>query len=182
VVGLFEPKRIEPYAGAPLIDFALRGWEYWADVAPGEAGERVLSLALDTRPLAQALTRRPLTVIHGDLAGVNCAFDGDELTLIDWGMATAAPGAVDIGRFLAGCAHTIDLDPDEFLAAYRDEAADLYDEDATHLALLAGLVWLGWNKALDIAEHPDPEVRERERAALPWWLARAAEGMELLTE
>jgi len=34
-------------------------------------------------------------------------------------------------------------------------------------------VWLGWNKALDIVEHPDPAVRERERAALPWWLHQA---------
>jgi hypothetical protein len=180
VVGLFEPKRIEPYAGTPLIDFALRGWQYWADVAPSEAGQRVLSLALDTRPLTEALTRRPLTLAHGDLAGVNCAFDGDRLTLIDWGMVTAAPGALDIGRFLAGCAHTIDLDRDAFLAAYREEAADLFDQDATRLALLAGLVWLGWNKALDIAEHPEPQIRERERGALPWWLARAEEGLELI--
>ena len=30
------------------------------------------------------------------------------------------------------------------------------------LALLAGLVWLGWNKALDAAEHPDLAIRERE--------------------
>ena len=41
------------------------------------------------------------------------------------------------------------------------------------LGLLAGITWLGWNKALDIVEHPDPVVRERERAALPWWLHQA---------
>jgi hypothetical protein len=40
------------------------------------------------------------------------------------------------------------------------------------LALLAALVWLGWNKALDAAEHPDPAKRERERADLDWWVAQ----------
>jgi hypothetical protein len=37
----------------------------------------------------------------------------------------------------------------------------------------AGIAWLGWNKALDIVEHPHSAVRERERAALPWWLRQA---------
>ena len=59
---------------------------------------------------------------------------------------------------------------------YREEAGDVYDEAATRLGLLAGLVWLGWNKALDIVEHPHEDVREREKAALPWWLDRAREG------
>src|SRR5204863_5497641 len=30
VLCLFEPERIRPYADEPLVDFALRGWEYWA--------------------------------------------------------------------------------------------------------------------------------------------------------
>ena len=50
-----------PYAGEQLIDYALRGWEYWPEVAPGEVGERVLALAQDTAPLAAAARpcRRP---------------------------------------------------------------------------------------------------------------------------
>jgi hypothetical protein len=40
-------------------------------------------------------------------------------------------------------------------------------------ALLAGLVWLGWNKALDAAANPDPAIREREAADLDWWVGRA---------
>jgi hypothetical protein len=104
--------------------------------------------------------------------------DDDHLTVIDWGMATVAPGAVDIGRFLAGCAHVLDIDRDAFLAMYREEAGDLHDEAATRLGLLTGLVWLGWNKALDIVEHPDEGVREREKAALPWWLDRAREALD----
>jgi hypothetical protein len=46
------------------------------------------------------------------------------------------------------------------------------------LGLLAGICWLGWNKALDMVEHPDPAVRERERAALPWWLRQVELALE----
>ena len=181
LVGLFEPDRIRPYAGEELVDYALRGWEHWAEIVPGELGERVLALAKDTSPLVAALEARPPTFVHGDLATVNLALEGDRLVLIDWGMSSAAPGAVDIGRFLAGCAHMLNVSSDDFLGMYRGEAADVYDEKATRLGLLGGLVWLGWNKALDIAEHPDREVRDRERASLEWWLARAAEGLDELT-
>ena len=41
------------------------------------------------------------------------------------------------------------------------------------LGLLAGITSLGWNKSLDIVEHPDPAVRERENVALAWWLHQA---------
>lgn len=177
VVGIFEPARIRPYAHEELAGYALRGWEIWADLVTDDVGEQVLALAQDATPLSRALRKRPLTMIHGDLATVNMAFEADHLTLIDWGIATAAPGAVDIGRFLAGCAHVLDVDPDAFVAMYREEAADLFDEQATRLGLLSGLVWLGWNKVLDIAEHPDEAVREREKAALPWWLDRAREAL-----
>lgn len=46
------------------------------------------------------------------------------------------------------------------------------DETAMRLALLGGLVWLGWNKALDAAEHPDPIMRDREAADLAWWVGQ----------
>jgi hypothetical protein len=178
--GIFEPDRIAPYAGNTVVDYALRGWDHWSTVVPGSLGSELLALAQDTRPLMEALSTLPQTMVHGDLATVNCAFEGSRLTLIDWGMAAGAPGAIDIGRFMAGCAHIVDLRNDDFLAAYRQEAGDLYDERATRLGLLSGLVWLGWNKALDIVEHPDPVVREREKAALPWWLDRAREGLDSL--
>jgi hypothetical protein len=67
---------------------------------------------------------------------------------------------------------------EELLAAYQRAAGPAYDEDSMHLALLAGLVWLGWNKALDAAEHPDPAMRRRERADLDWWVARARTTLE----
>ncbi len=188
VLSLFEPRRIRPYAGAPLVDYALRGWEYWPEVAPGEVGERVLALAQDTAPLVAACKALPTTLLHGDLATVNMAFEPGRpgcLTLIDWGLAADGPAELDIGRLLAGCAHlfgpvggrggseTIVARLDDLVALQRDAAGPAYDEAALRLGLLAGLTWLGWNKALDIVEHPDPAVRERERVALTWWLHQA---------
>ncbi|MDQ6910727.1 MAG: hypothetical protein M3Z84_08115 [Actinomycetota bacterium] len=38
---------------------------------------------------------------------------------------------------------------------------------------------LGWNKALDAVEHADPQVRERGRADLDWWLLQARRRVEL---
>ena len=187
VLGLFEPRRVRGYAGEALVDYALRGWEYWPEVAPGAVGERVLSLAQDTAPLAAACRAQPATLLHGDLATVNMAFEPGRpgcLTLLDWGLAAAGPAEVDVGRLLAGCGHlfgtvgraasdTIVATLEDLVALQREAAGAAYDEDALRLGLLAGITWLGWNKALDIVEHPDPAVRERERAALPWWLRQA---------
>lgn len=172
VIGLFEPARIRPLAGNELVDYALRGWELFAEVAPGEVGERVLALAQDVTPLVAALERLPATLLHGDLATVNMALDPG-LVLIDWGVAARGPAELDVGRFLAGCGHLMELGFDDVVAVHREAAGPAYDEAATRLGLLSGLTWLGWNKALDIVDHPDPEVRDRERAALPWWLHQA---------
>lgn len=186
VLALFEPERIRPFAGEALVDFALRGWEYWPEVAPGEVGERVLALGQDTASVTAACRALPATLLHGDLATVNMAFEPDQpgcLTLIDWGLAAEGPAEIDIGRLLAGCAHlfgpgratseTIVERLDDLVGLYREAAGAAYDEAAMRLGLLAGLTWLGWNKSLDIVEHPDPAVRERERVALPWWLHQA---------
>jgi hypothetical protein len=176
VLGLFEPRRLRPHAGEALVDYALRGWEYWAEVAPGEVGERVLELAHDAAPLTAACSALPTTLLHGDLATVNMAFEPDRagcLTLIDWGVATAGPAELDIGRLLAGCGHLFEASPDDLLDLQREVAGSSYDDAALRLGLLSGLTWLGWNKALDIVEHPDPAVRDRERMALSWWLRQA---------
>jgi hypothetical protein len=39
--------------------------------------------------------------------------------------------------------------------------------------LLLGLMELGWNKALDAAEHTDKAKRARDRAELDWWVRAA---------
>ena len=46
------------------------------------------------------------------------------------------------------------------------------------LALLSGLMWLGWDKALDAAEHPDVAIRTREQEDLDWWVTQARRTLE----
>jgi hypothetical protein len=82
-----------------------------------------------------------------------------------------ADGAVLVMRDLGDT--VIDATREEVIAEYRALAGPADDEAALRLALLGGLVWLGWNKALDVAEHPDPVIRERERADLSWWVGQA---------
>jgi hypothetical protein len=93
-------------------------------------------------------------------------------------MPTVAPGAVDVARFVAGCSSVVAMGREALLASYRREAGPAYDATALRLALLSGLVWLGWNKALDVMEHPDPAIRVRERADLDWWVREARTTLE----
>jgi thiamine kinase-like enzyme len=160
------------------LKLAMRGWELFADLVPADVVDPVFALLEDVGPLERAMATGPVTMTHGDLATVNMAFDGDTLVLIDWALPTAAPGVLDVARFLAGCASVVDLSREQLLEAYRRAAGPAYDERSTRLALLSGLMWLGWNKALDAAEHPDPLIRERERADLDWWVGRARTTLE----
>lgn len=94
-------------------------------------------------------------------------------------MPAAAPGALDIARFVAGCSSVVDASREQIIADYAEAAGPAYDEPAMRLSLLSALAWLGWNKALDAAEHPDPVVRVREQQDLDWWLQQARLTLEI---
>jgi len=180
LLSLFAPARLATARGSDndLVALALRGWEMFEDCVPADVAGPVLRLLADVGPLRAALEARPCTLVHGDLATVNMAFEGDDLVLLDWGMPSTAPGAVDVARFVAGCSSVVALSREELLAAYRRAAGPAYDETAMRLGLLSGLVWLGWNKALDARENPDPAIRARERADLDWWVREARTTLE----
>src|SRR6185312_746062 len=99
--------------GVELMRLVLRGWELFVEEAPADVAGAVLTLLDDVTPLRLALQTGPVTMTHGDLATVNMAIEGDTLVLIDWAMPTAAPGALDIARFLAGCASMVDPSREE---------------------------------------------------------------------
>jgi hypothetical protein len=179
-LALFAPSSVRPLAehGVELMRLVLRGWELFGEQVPADVADSVFSLLHDVTPLRRALEAGPVTMTHGDLATVNMAIEGDTLVLIDWAMPTAAPGALDVARFVAGCSSVVDLGREGLLAAYRDAAGPAYDERSERLSLLAGTLWLGWNKALDAAENPDEEIRSRERADLDWWVRHARAALE----
>ena len=172
---LFTPSRMAPFAakGNHLAAAALRGWELFPSLVEDSVARAVAALLVDVGPLAAALAIRPVSLLHGDLATVNMAPRDDGLTLIDWAMVGHGPGALDVARFVAGCSQVLEATREEVIADYAEAMAAAYDETAMRLALLAGLVWLGWNKALDATEHPDPAKRRREREDLDWWVEQA---------
>ncbi|HEY3002307.1 MAG TPA: hypothetical protein VGJ44_08140 [Kribbellaceae bacterium] len=172
MLGLFTPAVMSRYTASPnpLPPLVLRGWEIFADTTPAAIAEPVLALLADPAPLAAALAARPCTLAHGDLATVNVAIEDGRVVMLDWSMCTAAPAAFDLARFVAGCASVVDATREEIIADFRELAGPADDEAALRLAMLGALVWLGWNKALDAAEHPDLAIREREQADLDWWL------------
>lgn len=180
VLTLFAPGRIRGLAeaGNHLAGLACRGWEIFAQRVPADVAGPVLVLLEDPTPLVAALSAGPVTLTHGDLATVNMARDGDSLVLLDWALATAAPGALDIAWLLAGCSSVLEPSREHVLGTYAGLAGPACDIRSMRLALLAGLLWLGWNKALDAAEHPDPATRERERRDLDWWVREARETLE----
>ncbi|MFL6004032.1 MAG: hypothetical protein ACJ72P_14595 [Nocardioides sp.] len=176
----FAPQRVRRLAeeGHELAALARRGWEIFAQTVPADVAGPVLVLLEDPSPLATALCTGPLTLVHGNLATVNMARDADTLVLLDWGLATAAPGALDIAFLLAGCSSVLEPSREHVLRTYAGLAGPAYDGRSMRLALLAGLMWRGWNKALDAAEHPDPATRERERRDLEWWVRKARTALE----
>jgi hypothetical protein len=180
VLELFAPHRLSELAeeGNELARVAIRGWQLFADRVAADVAEPVFALLADPRPLADALRRGPMTLLHGDLATVNMAIEGDDLVLLDWTLASAGPGALDVARFLAGCSSVVGLEREDLLAAYERSAGPAHDPASMHAALFAGLTWLGWNKALDAAEHPDPAKRAREAEDLDWWVDRARAALE----
>jgi hypothetical protein len=181
VLDQFGPKRLGALTGTdnPLPPLVQRGWEIFAEVVAADVAQSVLAVLDDVEPYAAALLASgPTTLVHGDLATVNMAFESDDLVLLDWAMPVAAPGALDVTRFIAGCSSVVGLSREDTIVAYRDAAGSAYEEAAMRLALLLGLVWLGWNKALDSVEHPDLVVRARERDDLDWWVSQARTTLE----
>ncbi len=178
-LSLFDPAGLRslPADDHPIAGSALRGWERFAELVPGDVAIAVNALHRDPVPLAVALTARGTTLVHGDLWLVNAAFEPGEVVFLDWNLATEAPGAFDFATFLMG-ASGVGATADELLEDVRGLQGDRHDETALRLALLAAVVDLGWNKALD-ASSDDASLRARGTAELAWWTGQARRTLDL---
>jgi hypothetical protein len=157
-----------------------RGWERFAEVVPAEVAEPVLAILERPEPFAAALSAFPSTLVHGDLKLGNLGFLADRVVMLDWGTQTGwAPPAVETAWYLAINWSRIDATREQVLDDFRAAEGGRHHEDALRLALLGGLVQLGWDKAMHASGHPDPAVRAREAADLAWWTARARDALEV---
>ncbi|HEX3214435.1 MAG TPA: hypothetical protein VH016_17855 [Actinomycetota bacterium] len=157
-----------------------RGWERFAEVVPAEVAEPVLAVLERPESLADALSAFGSTLIQGDLKLGNLGFLDGRVVMLDWGTQTGwAPPAVEVAWYLAINWSRIDATREQVLEDFRAAEGERHDSDALRLALLGGLVQLGWDKALHASGHPDPAVRAREAADLAWWTARASDALEV---
>lgn len=154
-----------------------RGWARFAERVPEDVAGPVMALLEDPAPLVAALARRPHALVHGDLKVPNLGLGPDRVVVLDWGSLTGlAPAAVDWAWYLATSANRVAASREAILADVRAAEGNGHDPIALNLALLGALLQLGWNKALDAAEHPEPPVRAREQEDLEWWV-RTARGV-----
>jgi len=171
------PTTVQTIATHPLGAMVTQGWARFPEVAPADVSDAMLALLEHPAALATVLSRYPATLLHGDLKMANIGLDGDRVVLLDWGSLTGwGPAAIDHTWYLAVNGAAVDASLDELLADMIEVLAP-EDRDAVPLALLGGLLQLGWEKALG-ATAADPAVRARESLGLAWWCRRAAEALE----
>lgn len=155
-----------------------RGWERFAEVVPADVAEPVLAVLERPEPFAAALSAFGSTLLQGDLKLGNLGLTADRVVMLDWGTQTGwGPPAVEVAWYLAINWSRVDATREQVLDDFRAAEGDRHDEDALRLALLGGLVQLGWDKALHASGHPDPAIRAREAADLAWWTARARDAL-----
>jgi hypothetical protein len=170
---LFAPDGLGPLAERfELIGAVRRGWECFAERVPGPVVDAVFGTLRDPARLVAALEKAPLTLCHGDAWLVNTALTDDEVVLLDWALATRGPASLDLVAFTVGCASHVDLSRTEVFAAAREACRPLVDDTVWDATVFWALCELGWNKALDAANHADPIQRVAAACELDWWVAQ----------
>jgi hypothetical protein len=148
-------------------------WEAFAEAAPRDVADPVLTVLADSEPLAAWLVARGSTLLHGDLRDEHLGADGDRVVLIDWGLATEGHPVVDLSWYLMHCAWRIDATRDEIVEDFRRARGEADDPGALDVGLLTGLIQYGWIIGHSAVVHPDPAERAWAHEELEWWVPRA---------
>ncbi len=172
------PKRTAVAIDTPVPQLQRQGWALFGEVAPPDVNEVMHRLLDEPAPLVREMENYPTTLIHGDYRLHNLGLNDDHVVAIDWEVVGEAPPAVEFAWYLIISASRIDASREQVIDDYREIAGDRFDARAWDLACIGALMWLGWNKAIDIVENPDPAIRTQERADLDWWVARVRESLE----
>jgi hypothetical protein len=159
---------------SPVIRVADQGWKLLAERSPSLAAIAT-TIHADPQPLARALSRTPSTFVAGDWKMGNLGHHPDGRTiLLDWAYPGEAPGAWDLGWYLALNRARLPQSKEATIAVYREslerrgiETARWFDRQIA-LGLLGIAVSFGWEKA----HGDDDELR--------WWEDRAEHAMDLV--
>ncbi|HEX7473176.1 MAG TPA: hypothetical protein VF323_08830 [Candidatus Limnocylindrales bacterium] len=157
----------------PLPSLVGRGWARFPEAVPQDVAAAIATIHRDPERFAAAFAGSPGTLVHGDYRFANLGLRADRVVVIDWGSScVVGPAALDLAWYLIVGATRIDATRDEVIDDFIAVEGARHEPRALGLALIGALAQLGWNKALDVLENDDPEVRARERADLDWWVAR----------
>jgi hypothetical protein len=144
------------------------GWEAFAEVAPPDVADAVLSLVADPAPLVERLDATGTTLLHADPHFGNAVLEHDGLVLIDWTLATQGPPAVDFAWFLDHSIHLIDATHDDVAATFLRAERGRVSREALDLGLLSELLSTGW----ECGQWRDDNRAERS-ASFDWFVAGA---------
>lgn len=157
----------------PLPGLIGRGWARFAEAVPPDIAATIATIHRDPDAFGARFEGLPRTLIHGDYRLANLGLEDDRVVVIDWGSScVAGPAAMDLAWYLIVGATRIEATRDEVIDDFIALEGGRHEPRALGLALIGALAQLGWNKALDVLENPDPTARARERADLDWWVAR----------
>jgi Ser/Thr protein kinase RdoA (MazF antagonist) len=141
-----------------LLDYDADHYRRWIEragefaQAPGQPRSRAVAVERIARRYEEAiegLLALPKTVIHGEFYASNVLVAGEprspRIAPVDWELAAAAPGAVDLAALTSGSGWSKD-DREAIVVAYRSavppRALSARDLDLARLHL--AVQWLGW--------------------------------------
>jgi hypothetical protein len=153
------------------------GWDAFAQATPGDVAAAIADLLEDPAPLAAALARDGLTLVHGDLRDDNMGVLGNDVFLIDWDLAAMATPGVELAWFLLQDAWRTDLSREEIIATALAAEGRLLDRRGLALGAVAGICLYGWILGHSAVVHPDPAERAWALEELAFWMPRVREGI-----
>lgn len=165
---------LEVARGTDGVPAAVRtGWSRFGTAAPRVDG-LVKALLEDPSPLVSALARTPQTTVHGDWKLGNLGAADGRTLLLDWDRCGRGPATLDLAWYLAVNCDRMPESKERAIDFYRSrlEAHGVdtagWFERQLGLALIGGLLQLGWAKAGGAA------------AEIAWWEERALDAAPLL--
>jgi hypothetical protein len=149
------------------------GWVDYASSYP-HTWEQLQPLLVDAAPLVAAYADTPTTLLQGDWKMGNLGIHADgSVVLVDWDRTSEGPGAYELAWYLAVNCDRLPESKEATIDRYRGalEAGGVHTDGwwdrQLDLALLGGLLQLGWSKT------GQPEE-------IGWWNEQAQHALRLL--
>jgi hypothetical protein len=188
---MFSPRvaRAEMHSDNNIPRRVIEGWELAQAKLPVDVMQILQDLLADPTPLCQALARYPYTLVHGDWRHANqaCAPGVDQLFLLDWQLALAAPPAVEMARYLITNSPLLPIAKEAAIEIYRQQLegrlgtqfSNEWWQPQLALGLLGGFLQDGWAVVLKATHwHVGEKHRAQWQADIPWWLTCVREGVK----